>query len=121
MKAHGQGPHAMMVGGRVTADQLLPHSSADCRQKFKGAPCVDRCGPGWGGAFRRVHNGIEYAYHQMMRSQRAVRLLAAKAPARSGALFERWQKGPLGLVSSDSTDAAGIADNGDCLSNLRQR
>ncbi len=102
-----KGP-SMMVGGTAHSwAQLRPMAEA-IAAKFEGDPCVDHLGPDGAGHFvKTVHNGIEYADMQMIAEVYGILRDAADLPAaKIGALFERWQEGPLSSYLIEVSAAA---------------
>ena len=88
---------SMMVGGTDHSwKQLRPMAEA-IAAKFEDAPCVDHLGPDGAGHFvKTVHNGIEYADMQMIAEVYGLlRDGDGWEPARIGAQFHAWNKGPL--------------------------
>ena len=99
---------SMMVGGTDHSwTQLRPMLSA-IAAKFQGAPCVDHLGPDGAGHFvKTVHNGIEYADMQMIAEVYGLlRDAGGQSAPQIGALFERWQNGPLGSYLIEVSAAA---------------
>ena len=99
---------SMMVGGSTHSwTQLRPMVEA-IAAKFEGDPCVAHLGPDGAGHFvKTVHNGIEYADMQMIAEVYGLLRDAGgqDAPA-IGALFERWQTGPLSSYLIEVSAAA---------------
>lgn len=88
---------SMMVGGSDHAwTQFRPMAEA-ISAHFEGDPCVAHVGPDGAGHFvKTVHNGIEYADMQMIAEVYGVqRDLGGCTPSEIGAMFGRWQEGPL--------------------------
>ncbi|MEL6809607.1 MAG: NAD(P)-binding domain-containing protein, partial [Pseudomonadota bacterium] len=88
---------SMMVGGSDHAwAQFRPMAEA-IAARFEGDPCVAHVGPDGAGHFvKTVHNGIEYADMQMIAEVYGIqRDMAGMAPADIGAMFGRWEEGPL--------------------------
>ncbi len=99
---------SMMVGGSAHSwDQLRPMAEA-IAAKFEGIPCVAHLGPDGAGHFvKTVHNGIEYADMQMIAEVYGLlRDGAGHDAAQIGALFERWQNGPLSSYLIEVSAAA---------------
>lgn len=88
---------SMMVGGSVHSwAQLQPMAEA-IAAKFEGDPCVAHLGPDGAGHFvKTIHNGIEYADMQMIAEIYGIQRDIAGLPAPDiGAIFARWNDGPL--------------------------
>ncbi len=87
---------SIMVGGPQTAwDQLQPMLEA-ISAKHDGAPCAAWLGPDGAGHFvKTVHNGIEYAEMQMIAEIFGLERSAGTSHADIGAMFSRWNAGPL--------------------------
>lgn len=88
---------SLMVGGSTESWERLKPILRAIAARYRGEPCVDRMGPDGAGHFvKTVHNGIEYAEMQAIAEfYGLLRYGAALAPARIGALFARWNEGPL--------------------------
>ncbi|MFD2740825.1 NADP-dependent phosphogluconate dehydrogenase [Sulfitobacter aestuarii] len=88
---------SMMVGGTETSWQSLRPMLEAISAKFEGEPCVAHLGPDGAGHFvKMVHNGIEYADMQMIAEiYGLLRDGAGQSADEIGAMFERWQDGPL--------------------------
>ncbi|WP_223428743.1 NADP-dependent phosphogluconate dehydrogenase [Tateyamaria pelophila] len=88
---------SMMVGGSAHAwAQFQPMAEA-IAARFEGDPCVAHLGPDGAGHFvKTVHNGIEYADMQMIAEIYGIqRDLAGLSAPDIGAMFARWNAGPL--------------------------
>lgn len=88
---------SMMVGGSEHAwTQFRPMAEAIAAD-FRGDPCVAHVGTDGAGHFvKTVHNGIEYADMQMIAEVYGVqRDMAGMDAAEIGAMFGRWNDGPL--------------------------
>ena len=99
---------SMMVGGSVHSwTQLRPMAEA-IAAKFEGDPCVAHLGPDGAGHFvKTVHNGIEYADMQMIAEVYGLLRDAGGQDAHTiGAMFERWQAGPLSSYLIEVSAAA---------------
>ena len=99
---------SMMVGGTAHSwDQLRPMVQA-IAAKFDGDPCVAHLGPDGAGHFvKTVHNGIEYADMQMIAEVYGLlRDAGGQSAPDIGALFERWQDGPLSSYLIEVSAAA---------------
>ena len=99
---------SMMVGGSAHSwAQLQPMAEA-IAAKFEGDPCVDHLGPDGAGHFvKTVHNGIEYADMQMIAEVYGIlRDHCRQGAPEIGALFERWQDGPLSSYLIEVSAAA---------------
>lgn len=90
------GPSMMVGGSEESWDRLRPMLEA-IAARYQGEPCVDRLGPDGAGHFvKTVHNGIEYAEMQAIADLYGLlRFGAAWTPSEIGALFGRWNDGPL--------------------------
>ncbi len=90
------GPSMMVGGTKHSWTQLKPILRA-IAAKYQGDPCVDHLGPDGAGHFvKTVHNGIEYADMQAIAEIYALlRDVAGRDAAKTGALFEGWNDGPL--------------------------
>lgn len=99
---------SMMVGGTDDAWQALRPVLEGIAARFDGAPCVAHVGPDGAGHFvKTVHNGIEYADMQMISEiYGLLRDGGGRDAARIGALFGRWQDGPLGSYLIEVSAAA---------------
>ena len=88
------GPSIMVGGTPAQYERIAPVVEA-ISAKYEGSPCVDLMGPDGAGHFvKTVHNGIEYADMQMIAEIYGA-LRADRTPAEIGALFDRWNEGPL--------------------------
>lgn len=96
---------SMMVGGSAHSwEQLRPMVEA-IAARFDGAPCVAHLGPDGAGHFvKTVHNGIEYADMQMIAETYGLMRdgMGWDAP-RIGAVFTRWNDGPLDSFLTEIT------------------
>ena len=90
------GPSIMGGGAPSAWDRVAPILEA-IAAKFDGTPCATWMGPDGAGHFvKTVHNGIEYADMQMIAETYGVmRDGLDMAPAQIGAVFARWNEGPL--------------------------
>ena len=88
---------SIMVGGTPREYARLAPILQAISAKFAGDPCVDLMGPDGAGHFvKTVHNGIEYADMQMIAEVYGyLRDRRALSAATIGAMFERWNGGPL--------------------------
>lgn len=88
---------SMMFGGSEESWQRLRPILETIAARYQGDPCVARVGPDGAGHFvKTIHNGIEYADMQMIAEiYGLLRHGAAWTPAEIGALFARWNDGPL--------------------------
>ncbi|MBD3662321.1 NADP-dependent phosphogluconate dehydrogenase [Sulfitobacter aestuariivivens] len=99
---------SMMVGGTDHSwTQLRPMVEA-IAAKFEGDACVAHLGPDGAGHFvKTVHNGIEYADMQMIAEVYGMlRDGGGQDAGQIGALFERWQDGPLSSYLIEVSAAA---------------
>ncbi|MEB8388094.1 NADP-dependent phosphogluconate dehydrogenase [Rhodobacteraceae bacterium KMM 6894] len=90
------GPSIMVGGSDHSWAQLRDILRAIAAQ-YQGDPCVAHLGPDGAGHFvKTVHNGIEYADMQVIAEVYGLlRHGAARTPADIGAVFTRWNDGPL--------------------------
>ncbi len=90
------GPSMMVGGSNHSWQQLRPVLTA-IAARHDGVPCVAHLGPDGAGHFvKTVHNGIEYADMQIIAEiYDLMRSGAAMLPAEIGAVFARWNAGPL--------------------------
>jgi len=90
------GPSIMGGGERVHWDRVA-HILEAISAKYEGTPCATWMGIEGAGHFvKAVHNGIEYADMQMIAEVYGVmRDGFGMAAPDIGAVFERWNKGPL--------------------------
>lgn len=99
---------SMMVGGSGHSWRNLQPMVEAIAAQFEGDPCVAHLGPDGAGHFvKTVHNGIEYADMQMIAEVYGLlRDGAGQDAATIGALFERWQRGPLSSYLIEVSAAA---------------
>lgn len=95
-KGARHGPSMMVGGTEHSWDQLRDILKA-ISAKYEGSPCVDHLGPDGAGHFvKTVHNGIEYADMQAISEVYSLLHNGAGWSAKEvGALFEKWNAGPL--------------------------
>ena len=88
---------SIMVGGPADTYERVRDIIEAIAAKFRGDPCAAHLGPDGAGHFvKTVHNGIEYGDMQMIAEIWGMLRDGARAPAAdAGALFARWDKGPL--------------------------
>ncbi|MGJ8610486.1 MAG: NADP-dependent phosphogluconate dehydrogenase [Octadecabacter sp.] len=88
---------SMMVGGSPEAWAGIRPVIVAIAAKFEGSPCADHLGPDGAGHFvKTVHNGIEYADMQLIaETYGLMRYGRGQSPSDIGAVFERWNTGPL--------------------------
>ena len=98
----------MMVGGTAHSWENLRPMVEAIAAKFEGDPCVAHLGADGAGHFvKTVHNGIEYADMQMIAEVYGMlRDAGGQGAAQIGALFERWQTGPLSSYLIEVSAAA---------------
>lgn len=91
-----RGP-AIMAGGPREGWDRIAAPLIDIAARYRGEPCADWYGPGGAGHFvKMVHNGIEYAFMQMIaEAYGLMRDGLEMAPAEIGDAFEAWRGGPL--------------------------
>ena len=99
---------SMMIGGTEHSWQQLRPMVEAIAAKFEGDPCVAHLGPDGAGHFvKTVHNGIEYADMQMIAEVYGMlRDAGGQGAAQIGALFEKWQTGPLSSYLIEVSAAA---------------
>ncbi|MGJ8617827.1 MAG: NADP-dependent phosphogluconate dehydrogenase [Sulfitobacter sp.] len=99
---------SMMVGGTEHSWTNLRPMVEAIAAKFEGDPCVAHLGPDGAGHFvKTVHNGIEYADMQMIAEVYGMlRDAGGQGAHEIGALFERWQSGPLSSYLIEVSAAA---------------
>ncbi|MFN0114421.1 MAG: NADP-dependent phosphogluconate dehydrogenase [Paracoccaceae bacterium] len=90
------GPSIMVGGPADTYEQVRDIIEA-IAARYEGAPCAAHLGPDGAGHFvKTVHNGIEYGDMQMIAEIWGIlRDGRGMSPAGAGALFTRWDGGPL--------------------------
>ena len=106
------GPSMMVGGSDYSWEQLGPMMQA-IAARFKGDPCVAHIGPDGAGHFvKTVHNGIEYGDMQMIAEVYGLlRDGAGWDAAQIGALFTKWNDGPLASFLIEITgQALGVTD-----------
>jgi len=88
---------SIMVGGPERAWLAIRDIVDAIAAKYDGQPCAARLGPDGAGHFvKTVHNGIEYADMELIAEiYGLLRDGEGRAPADIGALFGRWNAGPL--------------------------
>ena len=101
------GPSLMVGGSDHSWQQLRPMVEA-IAARFEDDPCVAHLGPDGAGHFvKTVHNGIEYADMQMIAEVYGLlRDAGGQRAEHIGALFERWQEGPLSSYLIEVSAAA---------------
>ncbi len=86
---------SIMVGARPKDYRKIRPILEAIAAKFDGDPCAARLGTDGAGHFvKTVHNGIEYADMQLIAEIYGTQR-ASRTAAEIGALFERWNDGPL--------------------------
>lgn len=106
------GPAIMGGGPRAAWDRVAPMLEA-ISAKYEGQPCATWMGPGGAGHFvKTVHNGIEYADMQLIAEIYGImRDGYGMAAAECGAVFTRWNAGPLNSYLVEiSGKVAGASD-----------
>ena len=92
-----KGPSIMPGGHPEAWPHLQPIFQAIAAKVDDGTPCCDWIGPDGSGHFvKMVHNGIEYGDMQLIAE--AYHLMSqglGMAPAEIGAVFKKWNQGPL--------------------------
>ncbi|WP_300063494.1 NADP-dependent phosphogluconate dehydrogenase [uncultured Roseobacter sp.] len=88
---------SIMGGGQRTHWDRVSHILEAISAKYEGTPCATWMGEEGAGHFvKAVHNGIEYADMQMIAEVYGVlRDGMGYDAARIGAVFDRWNDGPL--------------------------
>ena len=91
------GPSLMPGGRREDYDLLAPVLEAIAARADDGEACVTHIGPGAAGHFvKTVHNGIEYGDMQLIAEcYDLMETGLGMEPAEIGAVFTRWNDGPL--------------------------
>lgn len=105
---------ALMAGGAPEAWALAaPVLTAIAARAPDGAPCAAHFGPGGAGHFvKMAHNGIEYADMQMIAEVYGVmRDGLGMGAAEIGAVFGRWNAGPLQSYLIEVTAAVALAED----------
>ena len=106
------GPSIMGGGDRANWDRVAPILDA-ISAKYEGQPCATWMGTGGAGHFvKTVHNGIEYADMQLIAEAYGVmRDGLGMGAGDCGAVFERWNDGPLQSYLTEISGAvAGATD-----------
>ncbi len=107
------GPSIMGGGEKADWDRVAPVLEA-ISAKYQGIPCATWMGPGGAGHFvKAVHNGIEYADMQMIAEIYGVMRdgLGLSAPE-IGAVFDKWNDGPLQSYLIEISAAVSKATDG---------
>ena len=88
---------SIMVGGRPDSYGAIRDIIEAIAAKYQGDPCAAHLGTDGAGHFvKMVHNGIEYADMQMIAEVYGIlRDGVGRSAKDSGALFEKWNNGPL--------------------------
>ncbi|MFC3613940.1 NADP-dependent phosphogluconate dehydrogenase [Lutimaribacter marinistellae] len=96
---------SMMLGGDEAGWTTLRPLLEPIAARFQGDPCVAHLGPGGAGHFvKTVHNGIEYADMQMIAEiYGLLRDGEGWDAPEIGALFARWNDGPLASFLVETT------------------
>ncbi|MEO0342909.1 MAG: NADP-dependent phosphogluconate dehydrogenase [Pseudomonadota bacterium] len=91
-----RGP-SIMAGGTEEAWARIAIPLKNASAKFEDFPCCDWFGPGGSGHFiKMVHNGIEYAFMQLIAEAYGMMRDGFEMSAQEiGAIFEDWSEGPL--------------------------
>ena len=107
------GPSIMGGGEKADWDRVAPVLEA-ISAKYQGTACATWMGPGGAGHFvKAVHNGIEYADMQMIAEIYGVmRDGLGWAAAEIGAVFDRWNQGPLQSYLIEISAAVSKATDG---------
>lgn len=108
------GPSIMGGGKRKYWDRVAPVLTA-ISAKYQGVPCATWMGEAGAGHFvKAVHNGIEYADMQIIAEiYGLLRTGMDRAPDGIGALFARWNDGPLRSYLTEIT--AGLLPQKDAV------
>ncbi|RVT86978.1 NADP-dependent phosphogluconate dehydrogenase [Rhodobacteraceae bacterium CCMM004] len=98
------GPSIMGGGPRQAWDRVAPILTAVAAD-YDGTPCAAWLGEGGAGHFvKTVHNGIEYAEMQAIAEVYGIlRDGAGRSAAEIGAIFSRWDDGPLDSYLTEIT------------------
>ncbi|MCX7889841.1 MAG: NADP-dependent phosphogluconate dehydrogenase [Rhodobacteraceae bacterium] len=88
---------SIMVGGPADTYERVREIVEAIAARYQGEPCAAHLGPDGAGHFvKTVHNGIEYGDMEMIAEIWGIlRDGAGMSPADAGALFARWDRGPL--------------------------
>jgi len=88
---------SIMVGGRPDSYGAIRDIIEAIAAKYQGDPCAAYLGSDGAGHFvKMVHNGIEYADMQMIAEVYGILRDGSDRSAKDiGALFEKWNNGPL--------------------------
>lgn len=87
---------SIMVGGTEASWNLLSPLAEAIAARHKDSPCAAHLGPDGAGHFvKTVHNGIEYAEMQLIAEIFGLERSAGTPHSEIGAMFERWNAGPL--------------------------
>ena len=90
-----KGPAIMPGGPASTWDELRPVFES-IAARAEGEPCVAHIGPGGAGHYvKMVHNGIEYGDMQLICEAYHLFSAAGMGAQEIGAVFDRWNEGPL--------------------------
>ena len=95
---------SIMPGGAVGGWDVVGESLQSIAAKVDGEPCCAWLGPGGSGHFvKMVHNGIEYADMQLIAEVYDLLRASGRSVGETGAVFRRWQSGPLDSFLIDIT------------------
>ncbi|MEM6387522.1 MAG: NADP-dependent phosphogluconate dehydrogenase [Pseudomonadota bacterium] len=88
---------SIMAGGAPEAWERMKPILTDIAAQYDGKPCATYMGPAGAGHFvKAVHNGIEYADMQIIAEAYGLMRDGLKMNAAEiGAVFTRWNEGPL--------------------------
>ncbi len=87
---------SLMIGGTPASWTRLRAVAEAIAARHDDTPCAAHLGPDGAGHFvKTVHNGIEYAEMQMIAEVFGLCRSAGTAHAAIGAMFGRWNAGPL--------------------------
>jgi len=104
---------SIMVGGKPQSHARVEGVLTDIAARFNGEPCSAWLGPDGAGHFvKTIHNGIEYADMQMIAEVYGVLRDGLAMPAKEiGAVFGKWNAGPLNSYLIEITAAVLAADD----------
>ena len=95
---------SIMPGGAEAGWEVVGESLQSIAAKVDDEPCCAWLGPGGSGHFvKMVHNGIEYADMQLIAEIYDLLRASGRSVHESGAVFRRWQSGPLDSFLIDIT------------------
>src|SRR6056297_2811448 len=104
---------SIMVGGPAESYPPIRDVVEAIAARYKDDPCAAWLGPDGAGHFvKTVHNGIEYAEMQLIAEiYGLLRHGTARDPHQIGAMFARWNQGPLCSYLTEITGRALSSDD----------